>query len=72
MPVLRSPLKAGDLISASDIEWLPVTARSVVYDTIVDADSMIGKTPARYVAAGEPVRERDLVSPQLVKRATKS
>jgi len=68
VPVLRSPLKAGDLISASDIEWIPVTARSVVYDTIVDADSMIGKTPARFVSAGEPVRERDLISPQLVKR----
>lgn len=68
VPVLRSSLKAGDIIGAADIEWVPVNIRNTVYDTIADADAMIGKTPARIVEAGAPVRERDLVSPQLVKR----
>ncbi|HNQ92133.1 MAG TPA: flagellar basal body P-ring formation chaperone FlgA [Alphaproteobacteria bacterium] len=68
VPVLRSSLKAGDIISAADIDWVPVNVRNTVYDTIVDADAMIGKTPARSVEAGAPMRERDLISPQLVKR----
>ena len=29
---------------------------------------MIGKTPLRQVQAGEPIRQRDLISPQLVQR----
>ncbi|MDD3021004.1 MAG: flagellar basal body P-ring formation chaperone FlgA [Alphaproteobacteria bacterium] len=68
VPVLRSSLKAGDIIGAGDIEWLPVTARSTVYDTITDVDHLIGKTPIRSVEAGVPVRSRDLESPQLVSR----
>ncbi|HRK97842.1 MAG: flagellar basal body P-ring formation protein FlgA [Alphaproteobacteria bacterium] len=68
VPVLRSALKAGDIIGAADIEWIPVTAKSVVYDTISDPDRMIGKTPLRQVQAGEPIRQRDLISPQLVQR----
>jgi len=68
VPVLRSSLKAGDIIGAGDIEWIPVTARSTVYDTITDIDHLIGKTPIRSVEAGVPVRGRDLESPQLVSR----
>ena len=68
VPVLRSTLKAGDIIGASDIEWLPVTSRQMTYDTVLDADELIGKTPARYVAAGAPIKDRELISPQLVKR----
>ncbi len=68
VPVLRSSLKAGDIIGSGDIEWMPVTARSTVYDTITDADHIIGKTPIRSVEAGVPVRARDLESPQLVSR----
>lgn len=68
VPVLRSSLKAGDIINASDISWTSVNARNLVADTIIDADRMIGKTPARAVDAGAVVRERDLVSPQMIAR----
>lgn len=68
VPVLRSSLKTGDIIGAADIEWKPMTARAVVYDTISDPDQMIGKTPVRMVEAGAPVRSRDLEAPQMVER----
>ena len=68
VPVLRSSLKAGDIIGAADIEWLPVSARTIGYDTVTDPDAMIGKTPARMVDAGAPVKSRELISPQLVDR----
>ncbi len=68
VPVLRSSLKAGDIIGSGDIEWIPVTARNVTYDTVTDPDKLIGKTPARMVDAGAPIKMRELVSPQLVAR----
>lgn len=68
IPVLRSALKNGDVIGAADIEWLSVTTKNMVYDTMTDADQLIGKTPLRAVQAGEPIRKRDIISPQLVAR----
>ena len=68
VPVLRDSASANDIISASDLEWIDVTARQMVNDTIVDADKLIGKTPVRMVMAGTPVRDRDVKSPQLVAR----
>lgn len=68
VPVLRSDVQSGDIIGSTDIEWADVAARHLVRDTIMDADDLIGKTPLRSVAAGAPVRARDVVSPQLVAR----
>lgn len=68
VPVLKSALQAGDVIGAADIEFIPVNNRTVVYDTVLDPDQMIGKTPLRMADAGKPLRLRDLESPQLVAR----
>lgn len=68
IPVLKSSISAGDIIGSSDIEWVDVATRHMVNDTVIDADKLIGKTPARMVEQGIPVRARDVVSPQLVAR----
>lgn len=68
IPVLKSALKNGDVIGAADIEWKNIPTKSMVYDTMTDADQLIGKTPVRALQAGEAVRKRDLISPQLVAR----
>lgn len=68
LPVLSASATAGDIISSSDIEWVDVPVRNTVYDTIADADTLIGKTPLRSVEAGIPVRKRDITAPQLVAR----
>lgn len=68
IPVLTSAASVGDIIGSTDIEWIQVPARNMVNDTIVDADQLIGKTPARMVDAGVPVRLRDVVAPQMVAR----
>lgn len=68
IPVLKSMLKNGDVIGAADIEWMSVTTKNMVYDTLTDVDQLIGKTPVRALQAGEAVRKRDLISPQLVAR----
>ncbi len=68
VPVLRGDVHSGDIIGSSDIEWIDVAVRHLVRDTILDADTLIGKTPLRGVAAGAPIRARDVISPQLVAR----
>lgn len=68
VPVLSSALKSGDIIGSNDIEWVDIPSRNMVRDTIVDADHLIGKTPARMVDARVPVRDRDVVAPQMVAR----
>lgn len=68
VPVLSSSLKAGDIIGSGDIHWINVASRNMVNDTIVDADKLLGKTPIRSVDANAPIRERDVVAPQMVAR----
>jgi flagellar basal body P-ring formation protein FlgA len=68
IPVLKESISSGDIIGSSDIEWIDVAARHMLRDTVIDADSLIGKTPLRMVEQGIPVRARDIVSPQLVAR----
>ncbi len=68
VPVLSSALKSGDIVGSGDIQWIAIPNRNMLRDTIVDADHLIGKTPARMADAGVPLRDRDMVSPQLVAR----
>ena len=68
VPVLSSSLNAGDIIGSGDIHWINVASRNMVNDTIVDADKLLGKTPIRMVNADAPIRERDVVAPQMVAR----
>lgn len=68
IPVLKSSISAGDIISSSDIEWIDVASRHMVNDTIIDTDKLIGKTPVRMVEQGVPVRVRDVTPPQLIAR----
>lgn len=68
IPVLKSSVKSGDIIGSSDIEWINVSIRNTVHDTIDDADDLIGKTPVRSVDANTPIRARDVTPPQMVAR----
>lgn len=68
VPVLKSAIKSGDIIGSSDIDWMEIPVKSVSGDLIMDADDMIGKTPARMLVANKPVRVREISAPQLIDR----
>lgn len=68
VPVVKSAVKAGELIGSTDLDWIDVSERLLANDTIVDADDLIGKTPTRILAMNTPVRIRDITNPQLVAR----
>ncbi len=68
VPVLRHPLRHGEVIGAADIAWREVRQRRVPDDVILDADFLVGLTPRRVVRADQPIRPGDLGRPILVER----
>ncbi len=68
VPVLRKPLRAGEIIGSYDIEWLELRARDVQHDIILNADELLNMTPRRMVMTGKPIRITELEQPQLVGR----
>lgn len=68
VPVLRTALRAGDIIGSADIDWLDVPESGLARNIITDADALVGKTPVRSIQTGRPVLEREVASPQKVAR----
>ena len=68
VPVLKSALRQGDIISADDIEFMDMRARDISQNMIVDAKKLVGRTPRRGVAAMKPLSPGDLSLPQVVKK----
>ncbi len=68
VPVLKSALRSGDIISASDIEYVDAPAKDITTATIMSAEKLIGMTPRRGVAAGKAVIASDLELPMVVKK----
>lgn len=66
LPVLRRPVTAGEVISASDIELVSIRGRKLAADTVSGADLVAGKAAKRTLRAGEPIRVADLQEPMLV------
>jgi flagella basal body P-ring formation protein FlgA len=68
VPMLKKPLRNGDIIRADNIEWKPMPQNAIGQNTLVDADKLIGMTPRRMVMADTPVQEGDVAQPLLVSR----
>ena len=68
VPVLKTALRAGDIISADDIVYVDAPAKDVTTATIVSAEKLIGMTPRRGVVAGKAVTPADIELPMVVKK----
>ena len=68
VPVLKRPVKNGDVIKAADIEIRDFAVSRTRSDTITDIAGLIGKSPARSISASRPVREQELASPAIIKK----
>ncbi len=68
VPTLSRNLRKGEIISVNDIQFTDIPERLVARDQILDADQLIGMTPARVLVAGRPVKESDISAPQMVTR----
>ena len=68
VPVLTESLEHGRIITANDIRMMEIRERDFTKGTIADTQSLIGMTARRLVIAGRPLKETDLVAPQVVER----
>lgn len=68
VPVLKNPMRQGDVISADDIDYIDIRSNNVAASTIVDARRLIGMSPRRAVAGLKPVAMSDIAMPVLVKK----
>lgn len=68
LPVLKTSMTNGDIISVRDLDFVSVPVKSLPKDIILDADKITGQTPRRLATAGKPLSFNDLVPPQMVGR----
>lgn len=68
VPVLRSPMKTGNIIRAHDLDSVAVRSEFIQHDMILSQDELVGMTPRRLILAGNPIKEMEVQEPQIVKR----
>ncbi len=68
IPVLRTPLRPGDVISANDIDYVDMLSTSISSSMITEASGLIGKTPRRGIVAMKPLTMADVQQPVIVKK----
>lgn len=68
VPVLTRPIARGDVISASDIEWIRLRSDRVRAETIVDVAGLEGQQARRALRPGEALKDFDLVAPTMIER----
>lgn len=68
LPVLKKAVRNGDIIHATDVDWVEISGRNQQADFIAEADQLIGKTARRMVTAGKPVRANEVENAKLVSR----
>ena len=70
VPTLRRRIKFGEVIEASDIEWIEIDEEEVGRNTVLAPENLIGMTPRRAIAPNRPVRAGDLRLPVLVAKSS--
>lgn len=68
VPVLKAPLRQGDVISVNDIDYIDMHSNAVSSNTIIDEAKLIGQTPRRGIAAMKPITVGDVQMPVVIKK----
>jgi flagella basal body P-ring formation protein FlgA len=68
VPVLNKALRAGDVISASDVQYVDMRAGDISTSMVVSAEKLIGQTPRRGISAMKPVSASEVTQPVAVKK----
>lgn len=68
IPVLRRPIQIGEIIRRDDVDIVDMREESLVADSLVDANRLIGQSARRVLRSGVALREGDVRAPLLVTR----
>lgn len=66
IPVLKHPVRAGETITAEDIDFKKEPARQAYGNIIIDSKDLIGKAPKRTIAQGRPIRQDEISNPAIL------
>jgi flagella basal body P-ring formation protein FlgA len=70
IPVLNHTMTPSEVITASDILWLDVPARTITQNTVQSQDLLLAMEPRRPLRANTPIRASDIRRPIVVKKGT--
>jgi len=62
------PINRSELIGKNDVIFQKLEIDTDLRGIVVDPDKIVGKIAVRNLIAGEPLRQSDLKSPQLISR----
>ena len=68
IPVLKTPLRPGDVISVNDIDYIDMRSTDLTSSMITEAANLIGQTPRRGIDAMKPVTSGDVRMPTIIKK----
>ncbi len=68
VPVLIENIQNGRIIKKTDIDFITIPESGFAHGTLIDADSLIGMTARRSLIAGRPVKDNEIIAPQIVDR----
>ena len=71
VPVLSRRAAPGDIIAASDIEWISVRDKRLSSHVILDDAKLVGMSPKRPIAENRPIRISEIRMPILVKKGAR-
>tara|TARA_B100001123_G_scaffold400944_1_gene487190 strand:- start:134 stop:901 length:768 start_codon:yes stop_codon:yes gene_type:complete len=66
IPVLKRRLHSSEMIAEDDIEWVGYPEHRLRKDTVLDAKTLIGKSPRRVISEHRPIRADDIEEPKVV------
>jgi len=68
IPVLKSPLIPGDVISANDVDYIDMRSSDITSSMVTEASDLVGQTPRRGINAMKPLTSSDIRLPVIVKK----
>lgn len=68
LPVLNRHMMPGEIIAERDIAWQRVSTRRATTTAISRLGELVGQTPRRPIASGQPIRMTDVVPDYLVQK----
>lgn len=68
VPVLKSGLKNGDIISAHDIDFVEMPKNRIPSGIITQEQDLLNMTPRRVISGGKLVMQNDIEKPKMVDR----
>jgi flagella basal body P-ring formation protein FlgA len=70
VPVPNRAIARGELIAAADLDWIDVAMSRLGNMTITGVDSVVGYAVKRGLRPGQPISNRDIEVPVMVRKGT--